>query len=261
MNKESTMINAADFRTLTGVELNATPDKLEKKLGEQVQKETASQIAIALIARTLIVEHSWKVASAAARVGLTQGQASTAGARGKVLYETGADSASIVWQTVRTLSGKDLTEMAETLQAMTGEEARTALAIRVGVRKVVVGRLADNATPETIDALTDEILADGHRTPTAARGVIDGIATRLGIELPKSQQSGPRPGSSSNSADEKADIPTFDQALMGALAAVKRVHEGTSDEYPLTLTSVQASLVDTLMTELLAIMDLATVSA
>jgi hypothetical protein len=255
------MISTVEFRKMTGVDINSTPAQLEKALGSQVAKETDSQIAIALIVRTLIVEHSWQVNSAAANVGLTNGTARTAGNRGKVLYETGAKSAALVWQTLRTLSDTVANELAATVQGMLTEDDRTAYVCRIGVRKVVATRMGENATPETIDALTDAIIADGHRTPVAARGVVDGIATRLGIELPKPQQAGNRSGSSSNAADDKADVPTFDQALMGALAAVKRVHEGTDEDHPLTLTSVQASLVDTLMTELLAIMDAAKVSA
>ena len=255
------MISTTDFRKMTGVDINSTAAQLETALGKQVAREADAQIAVALIVRTLIVEHNWLVKSAAAARGLSATSATTAGNRGKVLYETGAKSAALVWQTLRTLGDSVLNDLASTVQGMMTEDDRTAYVIRIGVRKVVANRLGEKAAPEVIDALTDAILADGHRTPVAARGVIDGIATRLGIELPKSQQSGPRSGSASKSADDKSEVPTFDQALMGALAAVKRVHEGTDDDHPLTLTPEQSKLVDELVAELVAITDLARVSA
>lgn len=252
------MITAEDFRTLAKVDLNASTTVLESALAKNVKAEATAQIAQALIIRTLVAEHSWEVGQSAAKVGLSASQASIAGARGKVLYETGAASATIVWQTVRTLSGKVLTDLAETLQGMTGEEARTEYVIAFGAKKVAADRLRDNATPERVEALAAAIIADGHRTPVAARGVVDGIASRLEIPLPKKQQEGARPGAADKATTES--LPTFDQAMTAALAAVKRLHDAVDEGHALELTPAQARLVDDLMAELIAVSDAAKVS-
>lgn len=239
------MFTPDSFRKVAGVALDSSTEVLEKALATHVRKGIAIEIAQALIVRTLVVEHSWKVNESAARVGMSASAASTAGKRGRVLFETGPDSANLVWQHVKALPEKVLTELVPVLQGMSTEADRTDYVVRLGLRKVASDRLAANATPERIEALTDSMLADGHRTPVAARDAVAGVATRLGIELPKAS----RPGTPESATDRKADVPTFDQAMTAALAAIAQAQEGADEEHPVALTPAQADLLDRLITD------------
>jgi hypothetical protein len=250
------MFDSASFRKATGVDLNAGEAALVKGLTTAVSRTTSSEIATALLVRVLIVEHGWKVGESAAKVGLTATAATTAGNRGKVLWETGPESAHIVWQHVKSLSGKVLGDLATTLRTLTTDTDRTAYVTRTGLADVARKRLAENSTPEKVERMVDAMLADGHRTPVAARDAAAGIAARLGIELPVVT----RPGAAGAAAGgTQADVPTFDQAMMAALAAIAQAMEGADDDQPVMLTPAQSALADQVMGALAALSDIAKV--
>jgi hypothetical protein len=252
------MFDSTTFRKATGVDLNADEATLVKAADTAVRKGIAADIATALIIRTLVTEHSWKISESAAKVGLSPATASLAGNRGKVIWETGPESVTLVWQTIRTLKSEALAPLATTLQAMTTAQDRTDYVIRLGVASVVSKRLGESGTPDRITAMTDTLVAEGHRTPTAAKGAVAGIAGRLSIPLPVAT----RPGAASKSAGGTgADVPTFDAAMTAALAAIAQAMEGADEDHPVMLTPEQSRLADEVMGALAALSDIAKVHA
>lgn len=244
------------FRKVTGVDLNADATALLKGLAKVVKATTENEIRTALIVRTLVVEHSWKVSESAHEVGLSSSAASVAGKRGKVLWETGPESLAVVWQALRSIPSKNLEDLATTLQTMTTEQDRTDYVIRTGVASTVGTRLGESATPDRITTITDTLLAEGHRTPVAAKAAVAGIAKRLEIPLPKAT----RPGTPGAKADAKADVPTFDAAMATALAAIRQAMDGADDDHPVMLTPAQSALADDVMSALAALVDVAKVA-
>lgn len=250
------MFMPTDFRKITGVALDADTSTMEKRLGTVVKNTAASEIATALIVRTLVVEHGWKVSESAANVGLSASAAGVAGSRGKVLWETGPDSALIVWQTLKSLPSGSLTDLATHLQTMTTEADRTEYVVRLGIKEVTVKRLGDKATPEAIASMVDALAADGHRTPVSAKSAVAGVAGRLGIELPKAT----RPGTPANKSGSKADVPTFDAAMAAALVAIEQAYAGADADNPVMLTPDQSKLADDVMAALARLIDVAKVA-
>lgn len=245
---------SAAFRKVTGVDMNADTAALEKGLAAAVRKTTASEIATALLVRELVAR-GWKVTESAEKVGLAQSAASLAGARGAILWETGPESIEIVWANVKALPAKALTDLGDTLRAMTTVKDRADYVIRLGQRKVATDRLGTNGTPERIDALTDSLLSDGHRTPVTGRKAAAGVAERLGIPLPKVE----RKGAAGKATERKADIPTFDAAALAFLAACEQAHNGADDDHPVELTPEQAALLDKVIAAAVALSEIAKV--
>ena len=222
------MFSSEDFKKFTGVSRDDSPEKLQAALGRKVHAEQSAAIAIALIVRQLVVEHNWQVSSSAAEVGLTASAAGVAGARGRVIYETGAASASIVWSCLLALPNNSLAELATTLQAMTTEEDRTNYVIAQASMKVVSNRLGGHATPKRIEDMTRALIADGHRTPVAFRGAVDGIASRLEVPLPSAEE---RKAAAGNTADRKAEqVPSAKAAAVTLAKFATDREEGSEGE-------------------------------
>ena len=250
------MFTTDAFKKVTGVDLNADATALVKGLAKVVKATTENEIRTALIVRTLVVEHSWKVSESAHEVGLSSSAASVAGKRGKVLWETGPESLAVVWQALRSIPSKTLEDLATHLQTMTTEADRTDYVVRLGVSSTVTTRLGEATTPERVAALTDTLLAEGHRTPVAAKAAVAGIAKRLEIALPVVK----RPGTPASKVEGKADVPTFDAAMTAALAAIRQAMEGADDDNPVMLTPAQSALADDVMQALAALVDVAKVA-
>lgn len=244
------------FKKATGVDLDADTPTMLKGLANKVKATTQSQIATALIVRTLIVEHSFNVTESAEAHGLSVTAASLAGKRGQVMWETGPDSILPVWNALQVIPSKALTALVETLQGMTTPADRVAYVVRLGVSTAVSVRLGENATPKRIDDMTNTLMSEGHRSPVAAKKAAAGIAKRLNIPLPVAK----RPGTASGKADSKADIPTFDATGIAFLEAIRKAVEGADEDNPVMLTAAQSKIADDVMQALAALIDVAKVA-
>lgn len=231
------MFTEEQFKKVTGVSRNASAETLENALTRKVAATAAAEIATALLVRMLVDEHQWKISESAPKVGLSASAAGKAGARGRILYSTGYDSAAVVWAHLQAIPSKDYAALFDTVNAMANEDDRTAYVVNLGTRNAVAQRLGDNATPERVTALTDAIQQDGHRTPVAIRASIPSTAKRLEIPLPVVT----RDNAAGNKVDSK---PTSTPTAAAPLAAVEAFTEdraaGSDDENPFALTDAEA---------------------
>ena len=231
------MFTDEQYKKMTGVSRNATAETLQTALTRKVQATAAAEMATALLVRTLVDEHAWKISESAPSVGLSPSQASRAGARGRILYITGYETAPIVWSHLQAIPTKDYASLYDTLNAMGNEDDRVAYVVNLGTRNAVAQRLGDNATPERVADLTDAIHADGHRTPVAIRAAIPSTAKRLEIPLPVAT----RDNAAGNKVDGKAaSTPTAAAPLAAVEAFTADRVAGSDDDTPFALTDAEA---------------------
>ena len=249
---------ADEFRKITGVSRDADAATLEGRLGTVVAHSVKADIAAALIVRMLVVEHGWKVKEGAARVGWSDSHAGLMGKRGAILFETGPEQATLVWQATKAFPSETLTAIVEDLRGMTSNADRTAYVIRLGMECEMSARLGENSTNERVKAMTDAAMADGHRTPLAARQAAAGLAQRLSIPLPPKKKRETPKGAAGGTG---ADVPAFDAALRGVIAAVAQARDGVDADHPLEVTAAQAALIDEAIAALVAMSEDARVLA
>lgn len=242
--------NSTEYKRYTTVSLDATEEQQAAALVKLAHSEVKSAIGRALLARDLHAK-GWKVSESAQAMGISGQTVSRDAARGEILWQCGPDNVESVWLWLKTVpNGDQITALMDAVTAAP-EDRRASLVRETGTRAKVAKRLGDKATPERIDIVTHALMTDGQNLPAQVERAIPGVCKRLEIPLPAPAKRGQ---SASNSADRKADVPTFDAAMRVALDAIAQVYIG-ADKDPIALTTGQAKLLGDLAEAVARLMD------
>ena len=232
------MLNHADYKTLTGIEVEAkTEAQIIAQMRNKMQSQTDAAIACALLAHYLLDVRNYKVSEAAKELEVTDGTVSAYAAKGQVLHLAATTTtARTIWAQVSALSLPRVREMAQTLMAK--PEANRADVLQTATtREAIATRLGDHATPEKVDAIAKQITDAGIVLPKKVRDAVASVATELGIELPKQT----REGSPAAAADRKSDTVPTPAAALDMLEKFEQDRtQGSDAENPFSITDEEA---------------------
>jgi hypothetical protein len=242
-------LTLAQLQKATGLELNAstTDEQVFARIAQNIVKGTGLEIGTALLINDLINVRGWQINEAAPHLNMSDDDAALIGRKGQVLFITGEPNLFVAqWAQMKPLGRTELTALVETLVNTPDAEKATVVQHR-SLTKVMQRRMGESTKPEQIETMVEEAIELGATTPRAARALIPAIAEKLSIELPKPKK---RSKSAETAADNKADIPTFDQALTVMFAAIEQLNDGCDEDYPLTVTTAQRERIESLISNL-----------
>ena len=214
--------------------------QVEDKTAEQIltamvkksKQVTEHSIALSAMAYVLIIDRSYKAKEAADKLEMSDTAVSMYAKRGRVLAMSADKITALkVWNQIVVLTDKELDDLAAHL-VTTNEPAQ--MVENVTMRKIVVNRLGDNASPEAVDALVEGLKASGNTQPRAVRSAVADVAQAVGVKLPTASRK-------TNAPEEAAGkVPTAAGAL-ATLAKFEADREAGSEGLGFAITEEEAS--------------------
>lgn len=247
--------NSTEYKKYTTVSLDATADQQGAAFVALTAKALTTEIGRALLARDLHAK-AWTISESAQAMGISGQTVSRDATKGEIIWHCGPRNVENAWQWLKKVSYGDASTSLMNAVIAAPEDQRANLVRETGTRAMIAKRLGDNATPERVDIVAHAMMTDGQNLPAQVERAIPGVCKRLDIPLPAPVKRGQ---SASNSADKKADVPTFDAAMRVALDAIAQVYIG-ADKDPIILTTGQAELLGDLAEAVARLMDEANVA-
>jgi predicted transcriptional regulator len=242
-NKEQIMsaVSTTVLSDLAGFSVeDKTAEQILTLMVKKSKQVTEHSIALSAMAYVLLIDRSYNRKEAADKLEMSEASVSMYAKRGRVLSMSADKITALkIWNQIVVLTDKELDDLAAHL--VTTEEPAQ-MVEDVTMRKVVVNRLGENASPEAVDTLVEGLKASGNTQPRAVRSAVADVAQAVGVTLPTVKRQ-------TNSPDEAAGkVPTAAGAL-ATLTKFEQDREAGSEGLGFAITEEEATaLIETAKT-------------
>ena len=204
--KKMSAVNTNTLSDLAGFQVEEkTAEQILTAMVKKSKQVTEHSIALSAMAYVLLIDRSYNRKEAADKLEMSEASVSMYAKRGRVLAMSADKITALkIWNQIVVLTDKELEDLAAHL-VTTQEPAQ--MVEDTTMRKVVVNRLGENASPEAVDTLVEGLKASGNTQPRAVRAAVADVAQAVGVKLPT-------PSRKTNAPEESAGkVPTVNGAL------------------------------------------------
>ena len=199
-------VNTTVLSDLAGFTVeDKTAEQILTAMVKKSKQVTEHSIALSAMAYVLLIDRSYNRKEAADKLEMSEASVSMYAKRGRILAMSADKITALkIWNQIVVLTDKELDDLAAHL--VTTEEPAQ-MVEDTTMRKVVVNRLGENASPEAVDTLIEGLKASGNTQPRAVRSAVADVAQAVGVKLPEIKRK-------TNTPDEAAGkVPTPEGAL------------------------------------------------